>query len=100
MCQAVPMSLWVLEYRYADMDARARMRPEHLAYMTRLHASGTVVYAGPIGDGGGAMVLLRCESEDDVRRVIAEDPYTAAGVGADHTIRLWNAVMGGEPAPA
>ena len=37
------MSFWVLEYRYADMDARARIRPEHLAYMNRLHAAGTVV---------------------------------------------------------
>ena len=81
------MSLWVLEYRYADMDARARIRPEHLAYMTGLHEAGTVVYAGPIGDGSGAMVLLRCETEADVRRVITHRFKADAFVEGFETMR-------------
>ncbi len=89
------MSHWVLEYRYADPDARARVRPDHLAYMTDLHERGVVVMGGPIGDGGGAMVVLRADSEDDVRGVIAADPYTAAGVGSGHSIRPWTVAIGG-----
>jgi uncharacterized protein YciI len=87
------MSLFVLEYRYADLDARTRVRPDHLAYMQLLYRNGTVVFAGPVGDGSGAMVLLRVGSEDEAEKVIMGDPYTAAGVGADHVLRPWNVVV-------
>jgi uncharacterized protein len=87
------MSFFVLEYRYADLDARARVRPDHLAYMQSLHEDGTVVLAGPVGDGSGAMVLLQVGSEDEARRVVKGDPYTAAGVGVDHILRPWNVVV-------
>ncbi len=89
------MSHWVLEYRYADPDARARVRPEHLAYMSALHERGVVLMAGPVGDGGGAMVVLRVDSEEEVRAIIAGDPYTAAGVGANHVVRPWTVAIGG-----
>ncbi|MBK8468964.1 MAG: hypothetical protein IPL45_03975 [Actinomycetales bacterium] len=88
------MSYWVLEYRYADMDARARVRPDHLAYMNGLHEAGTVVMGGPVGDGTRALVLIQAPSETDVQRVIEHDPYTAAGVGADHSVRPWTIAFG------
>lgn len=87
------MSFFVLEYRYADLDARARIRPDHLAYMKSLHESGTVVLAGPVGDGSGAMVVLQAGSEDEAAQVVKNDPYTAAGVGVDHVLRPWNVVV-------
>jgi hypothetical protein len=87
------MSFFVLEYRYADLDARARVRPDHLAYASSLHKAGTVILAGPVGDGSGAMMVLQVGSEDEVRQVIANDPYTAAGVGVDHVLRPWNVVV-------
>jgi uncharacterized protein YciI len=87
------MSLFVLEYRYADLDARARVRPDHLAYMQSLYQDGTVVFAGPVGDGSGAMVLLQVGSEDEAEEVVMGDPYTAAGVGVDHVLRPWNVVV-------
>jgi uncharacterized protein YciI len=37
--------------------------------------------------------VLRAASEEDARRVIESDPYTAAGVGADHVLRPWNVVV-------
>lgn len=91
------MSFFVLEYRYADMDARARVRTDHLAYLQSLAAQGTVVLAGPVGDGSGAMMVLRAASEEDAQRVIENDPYTAAGVGADHVLRPWNVVVPTQP---
>lgn len=87
------MSFFVLEYRYADLDARARVRPDHLAYMKSLHESGTVILAGPVGDGSGAMVVLQAGSEDEAAQVVKDDPYTAAGVGVDHVLRPWNVVV-------
>jgi uncharacterized protein len=91
------MSFFVLEYRYADLDARARVRPDHLAYAKALHDNGTVVLAGPIGDGSGAMMVLRADSEQEAAQVIANDPYTAAGVGVDHVLRPWNVVIPAQP---
>jgi uncharacterized protein YciI len=87
------MSLFVLEYRYADLAARARVRPDHLAYMQSLYQDGRVVFAGPVGDGSGAMVLLRVGSEDEAKKIVMNDPYTAAGVGVDHVLRPWNVVV-------
>ena len=89
------MSHWVLEYRYVDPDARARVRPDHLAYMAGLHDRGRVVMGGPVGDGSGALVVLRADSAEEVRAIIADDPYTAAGVAADHVVRPWTAAIGG-----
>lgn len=87
------MTFFVLEYRYADLDARARVRPDHLAYVQALYEKGTVVLAGPVGDGSGAMMVLQVGSEDEARQVVEGDPYTAAGVGADHVLRPWNVVI-------
>jgi uncharacterized protein YciI len=87
------MSFFVLEYRYADLDARARVRPDHLAYLKSLHERGTVVLAGPVGDGSGAMMVLQAGSEEEAARVVKEDPYTTAGVGVDHVLRPWNVVV-------
>jgi uncharacterized protein YciI len=87
------MSHYLLEYRYADMDARARARAEHLDYMNALQAQGTVVMAGPLADSTGAVVLLDVADEDAVRGVIAGDPYTTANASADHRIREWNVII-------
>jgi uncharacterized protein YciI len=87
------MTYFVLEYRYADLDARARVRPDHLAYLTALYEDGTVVLAGPVGDGSGAMMVLQVGSEEEAERVVTNDPYTPAGVGVDHVLRPWNVVV-------
>jgi uncharacterized protein YciI len=75
------------------MDARARVRPEHLAYMSRLNAEGKVVMAGPVGDGAGALVVYRADEEAEVRRLVDADPYTLEGVSTSATIRPWNVVI-------
>ena len=89
------MSHFLLEYRYADMDARARARPEHLDYLNALQANGTVVMAGPLADSSGAVVVLDVEDEAAVREVIAGDPYTRRDATADHRIREWNVIVPG-----
>ena len=87
------MSHFLLEYRYVDMDARARVRAEHLDYLNGLHAKGTLVLAGPLADSSGAVVVLDVEDEAAVRDVIAGDPYTREHAAADHRIRAWNVVI-------
>ena len=90
---AALMSFFVVEYRYADLDERKRVRPDHLAYLQSLHEEGVVVLAGPVGDGSGAMMVMQVNSPEDARRVVSGDPYTAAGVSVDHVLRPWNVVI-------
>jgi uncharacterized protein YciI len=87
------MSFFVLEYRYGDLDARARVRSDHLAYLQSLLDAGIVILAGPVGDGSGAMMVLQVGSEQEARQVVNADPYTSAGVGVDHVLRPWNVVI-------
>jgi uncharacterized protein len=87
------MSFFVLEYRYGDLDARARVRPDHLAYLQSLLEKGTVVLAGPVGDGSGAMMVLSVGSRQEAEDIVKGDPYTVAGVGVDHVMRAWNVVV-------
>jgi uncharacterized protein len=87
------MSHFLLEYRYADMDARGRARAEHLEYLNRLQAEGTLVMAGPLADTSGAVLVLDVADEDAVRDVIAGDPYTREQATTDHRIRAWNVVV-------
>ena len=90
------MAYYVLEYTYGDQETRARVRPRHVEYLTGLNAEGKVVLAGPVGDGAGGMVVYDAPSEDEVRRLIDEDPYTIEGVAVDARLREWNVVI---PAP-
>ncbi len=89
------MSHFLLEYRYVDMDARNRVRAEHLDYLHRLQSQGTLVMAGPLADTSGAVLVLDVDDETAVQDVIAADPYTRENATADHRIRAWNVVVPG-----
>jgi len=39
------------------------------------------------------MMVLQAGSEEEARRIVRDDPYTAAGVGVDHVLRPWNVVV-------
>lgn len=87
------MAYFVLEYRYGDMEARARARSRHLEYVEALHAAGKVVLAGPVGDGSGALVVYRVADEAEAQRLIDEDPYTTDGVSVERRLRSWDVVI-------
>lgn len=88
------MAYFVLEYQYADLEARARTRQSHLAYLGGLHAEGRVVLGGPLADTSGAVVVYRADSAEEAQALVDADPYTAASVGTGHTLREWNIVVG------
>lgn len=90
------MPLYLLEYDYADQERRAAARPDHLAYMQRLHDEGKVLKAGPAGDGSGAVVLFSVADEAEAESLVRGDPYTVAGVSEGVRLREWRVVV---PAP-
>jgi uncharacterized protein YciI len=62
---------------------RARLRreqagwDEHAAFMDGLVDDGFIVLGGPVGEGDGHSTLLvvEAESEDEVRKRLADDPW-------------------------
>jgi uncharacterized protein YciI len=48
---------------------------EHAAYIDALVESGFIVLGGPFSDEGGAMIVVRAESEAEVRERLATDPW-------------------------
>ncbi len=87
------MAHFILEYQYADLDARARTRDAHLAYLRELADAGRLVMAGPLADDTGAVVVFSADTADEVNQMVDADPYTAARVGSGHTIREWRVVV-------
>jgi uncharacterized protein len=73
---------------------------EHAAYMDRLAAEGTIVLAGPIGEGEGENVLLvmQADGEAAVRARLAEDPWPE-GVLRTESIRPWSVWVRAPAAP-
>lgn len=90
------MAYFALEYRYADPEKRAAVRPRHLDYLRQLHADGKLVMAGPVDGASGALVVYRAADVAEAQRLVAEDPYTREGVSAGATLREWTVVIGGD----
>jgi uncharacterized protein YciI len=50
---------------------------EHAAFMDKLVDEGFVILGGPVGEGDGedALNVVNAESEDEIRRRLADDPW-------------------------
>lgn len=89
------MALFAVELVYGDdREARLAVRPKHREYLRGLAADGIVRVAGPWADDTGALIVYQVADQDELRDVLAADPYTAAQVVASTTIREWNPVTG------
>ena len=74
------MSIFALQLAFKNNDRRLEVRPKHREYLTTLREQGKLVTAGPFGDDTGALLLYSVESEDEVRAILADDPYTPEDV--------------------
>lgn len=65
-------------------EIRAATRPAHRAYMDQF--ASRVRMGGPIldanGQGCGGLALIEAESEEEVRAIVANDPFELAGLSA------------------
>jgi uncharacterized protein YciI len=82
----VPGGAWV-----AGVDTREQpLWDEHAAFMDELFASGVVVLAGPVVDGGGAAVsVMDAASADEVRARLVEDPWVTHDILLVGEVREW-----------
>lgn len=86
-----------------SLDARLRARPDHLQRLETLKQEGRLVLAGPHpaidsddpGAAGfsGSLVVAEFDSLQDARAWADTDPYMAAGVYAQVTVKPFRKVL-------
>ncbi len=85
------------------LDKRLAARPDHVARLTALVDEGRLLIAGPHpavdspdpGPAGftGSLVVAEFDSLEDARAWADEDPYIAAGVYGNVTVKPFNRVL-------
>jgi uncharacterized protein YciI len=90
----MPLFALVLSFPPENEERRMAVRPRHREYLRELHERGAIVAVGPFADGTGALLVYDAADEDEVRALMAADPYTEAGVFANATLHEWQLLFG------
>ena len=87
----------------SSLDARVKIRPQHLARLTELQNEGRLVLAGPFpaldtvdpGPAGftGSLIVAEFDSLDAAKTWADADPYLAAGVYQSVSVRPFKQVF-------
>lgn len=91
------MTIFAVIYRYStDSAAMDEHRPVHKEYLKSLFEAGKIVVSGPLGEGGGpsALLILNCESADEVADLLDKDPFHDRKLIVEREIRPWNIAFG------
>lgn len=93
------MQYYALFYEVADRFAerRAPFRADHLNLVQEAHRSGSLVFAGALGDPpDGALLIFRGSSSQVAEDFARSDPYVVQGAVTSWSVRRWHVVV--EPA--
>ncbi len=80
-----------------SLDTRLANRPAHLAYLEGLGSKvkiGGAILADDLKTPVGSMLIFEGESEEDIRAILAEDPYARAGLFESVTVKPWRQAVG------
>lgn len=62
----------------------------HLAFINRMDAAGLVRLAGPVGDAGEVLLVVRAADARQVEACLADDPWSRSGMLATTRIVEWH----------
>ena len=74
-------------------EQRLAVRPEHRAYVADLFERGRIRMSGPLADDTGAVIVYEAPDLAAATALVAADPYVAAGVVREVSLREWNVVV-------
>jgi uncharacterized protein YciI len=77
----------------APSDEVDAARPDHLSYLDALEQSGYVVSAGRQDPPVGAVIIFDVDTEEEARKLIADDPYVQRGLAVYEPIN-WQPARG------
>ncbi|MEL6171321.1 MAG: YciI family protein [Pseudomonadota bacterium] len=79
----------------ADPDIRTKHMKEHLEFLE--NNSSKIEAAGPLSDSAGegrdGLWIVDVESEDEVNRLVHEDPFWPTGLRKSYSIIGWKQVF-------
>ena len=80
-----------------SLDVRKQHRPAHLAYLNGL--GSRVKIGGALLDSDnetpvGSMIIFEGESEDEVLKLVAKDPFSLAALFESVTVKPWRQGVG------
>jgi uncharacterized protein YciI len=70
---------------------------EHARFVDALVDEGFIVLGGPLEGGRDVLHAIEAESEDDVRRRLAEDNWAENGMLTVTSIEPWTVLLDGRP---
>lgn len=78
----------------AHLQLRLDTRPDHVAFLEKLNAEGTLKFAGPFldteGQPNGSLVVVEAAGREQAAAIFAADPYAEAGLFGSTEILPWN----------
>ena len=80
-----------------NLETRLANRPAHLAYLNGLGGKikvGGAILAEDHQTPIGSMIIFEGESDEDVRALLADDPYSHAGLFESVTVKPWRPAVG------
>lgn len=78
---------------FPDTEKRLAVRPTHREYLKSLFDAGKLHESGPYLDDSGALIIYEAADEAEARSLLANDPYTPAGIIASVDLKEWNRVF-------
>ena len=78
---------------YGNRDRIAEVRPTHREYLSMLKEQGSLFASGPFEDDSGALIIYEADSENAARELVANDPFSKAGVFQSVSMRPWRQVF-------
>lgn len=90
------MAKFVLELAFdKDNTKRLRLRPRHRDHLQSLLAQGKLVMAGPWKDDSGALLIFDVADEQEIRDILARDPYgyNVADAVSIVSLREWTPIL-------
>ena len=80
-----------------SLNLRLESRPAHLEYLNNL--GGKVKLGGALlgpdrQTPGGSMLIYEAENEDEVRKLVANDPFSKVGLFETVTVTPWRQGVG------
>lgn len=77
-----------------DADRLNEVRPTHREYLRGLFDEGKLYKSGPFPDGSGALFIYEAEDLAAAQVLLANDPFSKAGLITGATLREWTLVFG------
>ncbi|MFC0582809.1 YciI family protein [Micrococcoides hystricis] len=90
------MPVFAVQYTYGnDIEKIEKFRPEHVDFLSELHATGTLLVSGPWSvPNTGALLLIKAEDVDAAKGIMDQDPFARENIVAERSINQWNVFFG------